>query len=473
VRRPPRSVALRTRIALLCAVGVGVAGALAALASFFVVRNELTRQNDRALIAQAKGVATDSGTGGSPALSEEIGGLSPAELRAADVQVILLVSAGSTYRYFSSPGASQLVLGPSELAVAQGRSRQSLRTVELDGIDFRVAAVPAGTGAAVVLARSLADQEDLLSRLAATSTAIGGMAVVLAGAAGYSVARAGLAPVARLTAAAERVARTTELVPIPVPAGPADGEVVRLAIAFNAMLAALAAGRESERRLVADAGHELRTPLTSMRTNLDLLLQAEQSAAEPDGPRLDPADRADLLADLHAQTGELSDLVGDLVELSRGGLRESGAARVDLAAVVTRAAERARRRGPDIGLTVVTSPFDVLADPAALERAVVNVLDNAIRWTPPGGTVALLQNGGVITVDDTGPGFAPQDLPYVFDRFYRAPAARAMPGSGLGLAIVAQVTARHGGTVVAGRAPTGGARITIVLPPAPQAGGAG
>lgn len=467
LRRHPGSVSLRTRIALLCAVGVGVAGALAALASFVVVRNELTTQNDRSLLARARGLAAARDADNSLVnYPEEIATLPPAALGAADIRIVVLLADG---RYYATSGASQVVLGDPELEVAEGHSRQSLRTVDLDGVDFRVAAVPAQAGTAVVLARSLADQEELLHRLATTSAVIGAAAVLLAGAAGYSVARAGLAPVERLTAAAERVARTTELSLIPLPPGPVDGELVRLATAFNAMLAALAAARESERRVVADAGHELRTPLTSMRTNLDLLLQADQAESRPDGPRLSPADRAELLADLHAQTGELTDLVTDLVELSRGGLRETGALRVDLAEVVTRAADRARRRGPEVRLTVATRPFEVLADPGALERAVVNILDNAIRWTPPGGQVVLTQIGGAVTVDDTGPGFAPQDLPYVFDRFYRAPAARGLPGSGLGLAIVAQVAARHSGTVTAARSPLGGARVTITVPPVPAA----
>lgn len=464
-------MSLRTRIALLCAVGVGVTGALAALASFVVVRNELTTQNDRSLISRADGLATGGGTGDSLALyPTELSDIPAAALGAADIRIEVLLSDG---HYYATAGASQLPLGDPELDVADGSRRRSLRTVTLDGVDFRVAAVPAGSGTAVVLARSLADQEGLLSRLAATSVAIGAAGVLLAAAAGYSVARAGLAPVARLTAAAEQVARTTELVPIPVPAGPAGGELVRLAIAFNAMLAGLAGARESERRLVADAGHELRTPLTSMRTNLDLLVQAEHWAGLPDGPRLAPGDRAEILGDLQAQTTELTDLVTDLVELSRGTLHETGAVPVDLAEVVTRAAARARRRGPAVQLTVRTTPFVVLADPASLERAVVNVLDNAVRWTPAGGRVLLDQAGGVIVVDDTGPGFAPQDLPYVFDRFYRAPAARGLPGSGLGLAIVAQVAARHGGGVEAARAPTGGARVIITVPPAPQLSPAG
>lgn len=446
---------LRDRIALLGAFGVGVAVALAALASFLVVRHQLDVASDGSLLARTAGAAGVLG-----ANPGAVSALPPSALGAADVRIALL---GADDQYVTVPG-STLPLAAPELRVARGEVDRSIRTVRIDGGDYRMAAVQTGSGSALVLARSLADQEDVLRSLARTTTAIGAGGVVLAAFAGYSVARAGLAPVRRLTAAAETVARTNELTPVPVPRGPRHDELARLATAFNVMLRALSGTRESERRLVADAGHELRTPLTSMRTNLDLLLQAEAVAGDPDGPRLTPADRAELLADLHAQTGELADLVGDLVELSRGGIRETGAVWVDLAEVVERAGTRAGRRGPEVDLDVRTAPCPVLADPASLERAVVNVVDNAIRWTPAGGRVDVVQYGGVVTVDDSGPGFAPEDLPHVFDRFYRAPAARALPGSGLGLAIVAQVAHRHGGTVTAGRAPGGGARVTLSIP---------
>ena len=450
---------LRSRIALLCAVGVGLSVALAALAGFVVVHHELTVQSDTSLLDRAEGLSMGL-------LPEEpllLPGLSVAAVGAADLRIGVLEADTA---YYASPGFDWRP-GPPEQAVAVGLVPESIRTVSVGGVDYRVAAVHTPDANAIILVRSLADQERVQSDLAVASTLIGAAGVVLAAAAGFSVARAALAPVQRLTAAAEYVTRTTELVPIPVPPGPPRDELARLATAFNGMLAALATARESERRLVADAGHELRTPLTSMRTNLDLLVQADRAEADPSGPRLSATDRAEILADLHAQTGELADLVGDLVELSRGEVHDAAMFRVDLGEIVERAGDRARRRGPAVGLSVLSTPFDVLADPGTLERAVVNVIDNAIRWTPPGGRVDVRQHDGVVTVDDTGPGFAPQDLPYVFDRFYRAPSARGMPGSGLGLAIVASVASRLGGSVSAGRSPAGGARVTIRVPGIP------
>ena len=276
----------------------------------------------------------------------------------------------------------------------------------------------------------------------------------------------GSEPVERLTAAAEDVARTGRPEPIEVDSGTADDEISRLAISFNAMLAALAESRGRQNRLVADAGHELRTPLTSLRTNLDLLAQSD-SQAEQGGRTLAPAERAVLLADVRAQVEELGLLVGDVVELARedapGYVPES----VELSEIVDRAVERVRRRAPAIGFDVLTQPWWLQGDPAQLERAVVNLLDNATRWSPEDGTVHVRLDRGVLHVADEGPGIPAEDLPHIFERFYRSSAARSKPGSGLGLAIVRQAADRHGGRVTAGEAPGGGALLTLALPGSP------
>jgi two-component system sensor histidine kinase MprB len=238
----------------------------------------------------------------------------------------------------------------------------------------------------------------------------------------------------------------------------------------NQMLTALDSSRSRQKQLVADAGHELRTPLTSLRTNLDLLVQND---ATPPASQLAATERAALLLDVQAQIEELSVLVGDLVELSRddgpptntvGATVET----VDLAEVVERAAERVRRRAPRLTFDVAGGPWEVLGQPAALERAVTNLLDNAAKWSPEGGTVTVRLTGGTLTVADQGPGIPAEDLPHVFERFYRSLEARALPGSGLGLAIVDQTVRRHGGAVGAGRGPSGGTVITMTLPGQPS-----
>jgi two-component system, OmpR family, sensor histidine kinase MprB len=280
---------------------------------------------------------------------------------------------------------------------------------------------------------------------------------VVAAVAGLLVGRAGLRPVERLTKAAERVGRTGDLSPIEVEG--AD-EIGRLARSFNEMLAAVATSRALQRQLVADAGHELRTPLTSLRTNLDLLAQSDAAGTRG----LAAAEREALLVDVRAQVEELSGLVADLVELARDDRPTASTDEVDLAGVVERAIERVRRRATGVAFDVDLQGWIVLGDTTALERAVTNLLDNAVKWSPPGGHVLVSLAEGRLTVTDDGPGIEDADLPYVFDRFYRSTDARGMPGSGLGLAIVRQAAERHGGSVSAGRAPTAGAQLVLDLP---------
>jgi two-component system sensor histidine kinase MprB len=230
------------------------------------------------------------------------------------------------------------------------------------------------------------------------------------------------------------------------------------------MLKALDASLRRQRQLVADAGHELRTPLTSLRTNIELLSQAHD--------RLPARARDELLTDIRAQIGELSTLVGDLVELARDEPLSRDPETVELADVVDNAVERVRRRAPGITFDVRTQPWLVLGDAQLLERAVTNLLDNAAKWSPPLGTVHVRLTDGLLSVADEGPGIRDEDLPHVFERFYRSSEARTLPGSGLGLAIVQQTAERHGGRVEAGRAAAGGALFTLRLPghaPAPVA----
>lgn len=215
---------------------------------------------------------------------------------------------------------------------------------------------------------------------------------------------------------------------------------------------------ELQRRFVQDASHELRTPLTSLRTNLDLLRQAEGNPALPAPARLE------LLDDVRGQIEELSALVGDLVELARDEPMTRVVGEIDLADPVERAVTRVRRRAQGINFDVSLDPWPVVGDADGLERAVTNLLDNAAKWSPVNGTVTVGLADGVLTVDDEGPGIDPADRPHVFERFYRSDESRAMPGSGLGLAIVRQVIDRHGGEIAVAEAPSGGARFLVRLP---------
>ncbi|HET6499642.1 MAG TPA: HAMP domain-containing sensor histidine kinase [Amycolatopsis sp.] len=447
-----RRISLRTRVSLLSAACVAVVMALISIGAYFTVSNNLHRQIDDNLTQQAANILSD------PTVVNTGGRQIPQSfLRLVDVRFDLINASGSDVveRITERPP-----IGPDERAVAAGDLKQSSRT---EG-NLRVLAVPYPyrPGWALVLAQPLDATEQTLSQLAVVLALIGGGGILVAGLAGTAVARTGLLPVERLTSATERVARTGDLRPIPVSG---DDELARLTHSFNTMLGAVADSQERQRQLVADAGHELRTPLTSLRTNLELLLSASRS----DSPNLSEKDRADIETDIKAQLDELTQLIGDLVELARQDAHAAVVERVDLVEVVERALDRARRRAGDIDFSVTLQPWFLNGDPGALERAVVNLLDNAVKFSPPASTVRLrmypLGDGSLIMeVADAGPGIADADLARVFDRFYRASEARTLPGSGLGLSIVKQAVERNGGTIHAGRAPEGGALMTIRLP---------
>ncbi|MEU5598585.1 HAMP domain-containing sensor histidine kinase [Streptomyces sp. NPDC020298] len=318
-------------------------------------------------------------------------------------------------------------------------------------------------GAALMVAVPLKGTQSTLNQLALILLFVSGIGVVGAGAAGLAVARAGLRPVDKLTEAVEHVARTEDLsIRIPVEEDSED-EVARLSRSFNSMTSSLANSRELQQQLIADAGHELRTPLTSLRTNIELLTRSEET-----GRPIPPADRKALLASVKAQMTELASLIGDLQELSRSeGQRGERVQVVSLEDTVEAALNRARLRGPELTITASLEPWYTRAEPAALERAVVNILDNAVKFSPEAGTIEVQLTDGVLTVRDHGPGIPADELPHVFDRFWRSPSARALPGSGLGLSIVARTVQEAGGEVSLTHADGGGTVATVRLPGAP------
>ena len=245
-----------------------------------------------------------------------------------------------------------------------------------------------------------------------------------------------LRPVGRLTETVEAIKATGDLsAPIETPG---HDEISRLGQAFGAMTAALDESVGAQRRLVADASHELRTPLTSLTTNLELL------AEQPNDPNA-PA----LAAAALAQAGELRVLINDLVDLARYGHAPFHIEDVRLDLVAERVAARAAGRSPGLRYELDCRPTLVRGDPDALERAIGNLVDNALKWSPPDGRIRISAAGGTVEVSDDGPGIPADDLPYVFDRFYRSATARALPGSGLGLAIVRRIVDMHDGTVEA------------------------
>jgi two-component system sensor histidine kinase MprB len=309
-------------------------------------------------------------------------------------------------------------------------------------------------GDVLQIARPLTDADNTLARLRWVLAAVMLGGVALAGGLGLLVSRAATRPLARLTGTAEQVTATGDL-HHRIPAA-TDDEPGRLATAFNAMLAALESSRDAQRQLVADASHELRTPLTAIRANIELLEHA---------PDLPPAERAAMLESARGQLEDLTVLVGDLVDLARPGERPAEPPEdLRLDSLVADAVDRARRHAPTTTFELTAEPCVVRARRARLVRAIGNLLDNAVKWSPPGEAVEVRVREGEVTVRDHGPGIAQGDLPHVFDRFYRAPSARGLPGSGLGLAIVKHVADAHRGAVSAEAAPGGGTLMRLTLP---------
>jgi two-component system sensor histidine kinase MprB len=481
---------LRARLALLAATAVAVSVAMAAFVSYRLLDNELNGQIDGRLQASSQILTSDqrgqsgkTGFNGGESGQNALGSLGgpagqSAQLVAQlatcaktpstgtddygfggmpDVQIV--TTAGATCLQVATyPGATTAVVTATysvaataqDKAVADGTAPAYFRDATAsDGTQVRVYTAPATVEGQLVAVQSIAPVGSTDSALAALAWKLGLVAVAgifLAVLAGLLVARSALAPVRRLTRVAEHVGRTGDL-SVRLPAEGRD-EVGRLGRAFNKMAAALALSRNRQQRLIADAGHELRTPLTSLRTNVDLLLRSERTG------RALPAGRRELMLEsVDLQLHELSGLVTDLLELSRtaeGGTRRT--MKVALHEAVGRAVERARLRGPGLVFDVEVEPWYVQGDPTGLDRAVVNLLDNAVKFSPPGGVITVRLKGGEYSVTDQGSGIAPEDLPKVFERFYRSDSARSLPGSGLGLAIVAQVAKESGGTVDLGPA---------------------
>ncbi|WP_432278024.1 ATP-binding protein [Nocardia carnea] len=460
--RPPtpltRTVSLRWRVTLLAASLVAIFVAITSIAAYAMVARALYGQVDAQLHARAATMIS----GDIDDMAFQSLGL--ATLFSNDIGVALIypvppseVEKPASIPVYLPPQPTTPPIGTEEVAVAQGKRESSLRTYNSQ----RVLAERMDSGVTLVISQRLEPTREVLDRLAWLLFAVGACGVVLAAGAGTTVGRTGLRPIARLTAATERIARTDDLTPIPVTG---DDELARLTESFNTMLRALAESRDRQRRLVADAGHELRTPLTSLRTNTELLI----ASSRPDAPAIPEEDMAELRSDVVAQIEELSNLVGDLVDLAREDAPETVYERVDLGEVTERALERVRRRGA-VAFDAELRPWFVYGHEAALERAILNVLDNAAKWSPPGELVRvrMAETGrGLLelSVADAGPGIPPAERELVFERFYRTTASRSMPGSGLGLAIVKQVVTKHGGTIAIDTSDRGGALIQIVLP---------
>lgn len=462
-------MSFRGRLALASALAVVIAVALASIGAYFIVRDELRDGIDRALRARAAVITRAPEPNNGPrafgrrqgrdvqrerAIRRALRELPPPRLGGAGGSVQLVDSTGATL--LASGGDPSLPVGARTLAVAGGGRDVFFEDATVEGTHVRVLTKPLVDGIALQLARPLDEVDRVLADLRLILLLVLLGSVVLAGGLGLLVSRTALAPVRQLTQTAEHIAETQDLSRRIQTTG--RDEVSRLGTTFNTMLGVLEDSQRAQRQLVLDASHELRTPLTSLRTNIELLAREDT---------LDKDDYEETLNDVTMQLEELTTLVADVVELARGAEPDATAEVVNLGELVAGAVDRASRHAPQVRFVTHLDDSTVVGIPRQLDRAIANLLDNAAKWSPAGGTVEVSTRDGEVVVRDHGCGIAPADLPHVFDHFYRSPEARGLPGSGLGLAIVRKVAEAHSGTAVAEHAEGGGALLRFRLATSP------
>jgi two-component system, OmpR family, sensor histidine kinase MprB len=452
-------VSLRNRIAAAAAVAVAIVVVIGAVAIYLGVRAELRGEvdnslRDRASALTMRGDDRGGGPGEPPAgrgTDRREGAfpiLPPEPFGGPEGFAQLVLPSGHVVRPPTANDA--LPVDAHTRAVARTGSGEFLTDETVSGTHVRVLTRGLASRGAIQVARPLDEVDRQLDRVLLVLIMVGAAGVVLGAALAAVVARTALAPIGRFTR------RTEEIAGDPDPSHRIEvrgtDELARLARSFNATLDTLERSVEAQRQLVADASHELRTPIASLRANIQTLEHAD---------RLPQVDLESLHADIVAELDELTALVADIVELARGARPGEPEDDVRLDEIVESVAHRARSRSNGVAIEVSTEPTVVRGAPDRIQRAVSNLVDNAVKWSPDNGRVEIGLAGGRLSVRDHGPGFEESDLPYVFDRFYRADNARALPGSGLGLAIVRQAAEAHGGEVEAANASDGGAVVRV------------
>jgi len=506
------TLTLRTRIAAVAGVSVALAVLAVAVGSYVAVRADLRGEVDRGLRERARvftqpppdrgagvsakgprgeslfgrglagsgrpagsGVAGSGGFAGSGGLAGSGGGRVGAGGKGVFPSAVRPVPFGgaSGYVQFIAPGgrvqvpggqggsSAAIAIDASDRAIARRGSGSALTERTANGTRLRVLTEGIGSRGAVMVARPLNEVNSELSKLLLILAIVGAGGIALAAALGALVAKVALAPVRRFTTrtemlSAESAPRTGRLDLSKRLEVEGRDELGRLADSFNTTLDALERSVQAQRQLVADAGHELRTPIASLRANIQVLGEAE---------RLPEADSKSLRDDIVSELDELTALVADVIELARGTVADGQLDEVRLDAIVRAAVEKAQRRAAGVRFEQTLEPTVVTGEAERIDRAVSNLLENARKWSPESGLVEVALHGGVLTVRDWGPGFDEQDLPHVFDRFYRADRARKLPGSGLGLAIVRQAAEACGGYAEATNAPGGGALLKVSFGP--------
>jgi two-component system sensor histidine kinase MprB len=466
-------VSLRSRLGLAAGIAVALAVIAVAVSAYEGTRTELRNQVDQSLMTLAARFPLRAGGDGSGGGRPARGGPGGVRLRSDCDHGLGINAPPSGPAFGGAPGFYQLVspagsvcLGTGETsripvdarvkALAASGHGRIFTDAHAGGHHIRVLATGIGSLGALLVALPLSDVDHTLSSQLLLLALIAAGGVALAALLGFLVARTALAPIARFTRQTESIAANPDRIEEQRLEASGRDELARLARTFNATLDALEHSVQAQRNLVADASHELRTPISSLRANLQLLRDEALLSSE---------DREALRADMIEELDELTGLVGDVVELARGSKPSGAPGDVRVDEIVAEVMERARRRAPQLTMRVSLEPTLVRGEGERIARAVANLLDNACKWSPPGGVVRVDLRDGALSIRDHGPGFHEDDLPFVFDRFHRAQDARSKPGSGLGLAIVRQAAEAHGGFVEASNAPGGGALMRIGFGP--------
>jgi len=469
-------MSFQRRVTLASAAAVAIAVAIASVVTYVVVRNELHHRINHSLTTLATAFVQAEHVSAHRPPGEQLFGKPHSAVpypysmllgrfpnRPGDITnvVMLVTSAGKVYPAFHG---QVLNLPKSTVARLAAIARTGQATSSFDvtahGEPLRLLAAGVSPGYAIVVAHSLSEANSTLNelRLILVILTLGGIA--LAALLGWFVARMALAPVRHLTAAVRRITETQDL-------GERIDERRRdelgsLARSFNSMVSVLDETMHKldesarvQRRLVADASHELRTPVTSIRTNMEILERVDE---------LPPEERSRLINDVVVQLEELSELINDLIELAREDEHIDSREEVRFDVLVSEAIERARLHAPKARFEVALDPTVVTGVPSRLGRAVNNLLDNAVKFAGTDEPIEVRLHDGELEVRDHGPGIDADDLPHIFDRFFRGARSRALPGSGLGLAIVRQVAELHAGSVSVTAAPGGGTVVRMRVP---------
>jgi two-component system sensor histidine kinase MprB len=445
---------LRWRIALILATVAFLVGTFAALTAYLTTAAELRNGIDDTLRSRAaavniagSGTIGRGGRGGPDGVDDDNGCPGAGSFQPASAAQLVAIDGTVTP---CIEGGAQLSVTAAERALGDGAIE--LRTATVDGARYRVLSTPWHDGGTLQIARSLTESDALLRRLRLQLFGLVAGGIVVSAALGWAVATHIARPITRLRDTAHRIATTLDL-STPVAVG-ASGEVGDLADSFTTMVDAVARSQEQQRRLVSDASHEMRTPLTSLRSNVELLGRIERVPID---------ERAEVVADVIDDIDELTALLGELVDLASDLTAAEPSEPVSLGDVARAVAERAERRSGR-SVSVEGDGSMIQGRPRQLERAVTNLVDNAIKYSQPDTPIDIEVTASTVTVRDRGRGIPPGDLHRVFDRFYRALEVRSEQGSGLGLAIVDEIVRSHHGDVFARNRDDGGAEVGFTVP---------